>query len=186
MNATRFAILSILVSALIAAVFMYYQLVYAGYAELTRAEVGEIHLINLNTGQPEAILSENVKAIDTVEEGVRISGAISFRACFDTLQSQAMLTETFVMFDRAVPMTAPSWFDCFDAREIGLALEEGNAIAFMSHENISYGVDRVVAVMPDGRGYAWHQLNPCGEAVFAGDATPDACPDPTDFVAEDT
>ena len=177
MNATRLAIVAILGSAMLAAVVMYYQLVYAGYAELTQAEVGEIQLLSVVTGAPEPILSENVMAIDTVEEGVRISGAISFRACFETPSSQAMLTETYQIAENAVPLNAPSWFECFNAQDIGAAIEDGNAIPFMSEENISYGVDRIVAILPDGRGFVWHQLNPCGEAVFAGDNTPDGCPE---------
>ncbi|WP_281983975.1 DUF6446 family protein [Thalassorhabdomicrobium marinisediminis] len=182
MNATRLAIVAIVGSAVIAAVLMYYQLVYAGYAELTQAEVGEIQLVSLVSGEPEPVLAENVKAIDTVKEGVRLSGAISFRACFDMVNSQAMLTETYVVAENAVPLTAPSWFDCFDAQEVGAALESGEAIAFLGQRNISYGVDRVIAVMPDRRGFAWHQLNPCGEAVFAGDDAPEGCPDLTEDI----
>ncbi|MCF2870071.1 DUF6446 family protein [Octadecabacter sp. G9-8] len=182
MNAVRFWIVAILGCAFAGGAFMYYNLVYAGYAELTADQVGEIQLLNVATDQPEAILSQNVKGIDTVKDGVRLSGAISYRVCFDTPSSQAMLSETYVIMDDAVPLNAPSWFDCFDAQAIGAALETGDAIAFLSEENISYGVDRVVAVLPDGRGFVWHQLNPCGEAVFAGDNTPDGCPElPEDF-----
>ncbi len=57
-------------------------------------------------------------------------------------------------------MTAPGWFDCFDANAIGEALERGEALAFLSQAEIAVGVDRVVAVFPDGRAYAWHQLAP--------------------------
>ena len=178
MNATRLAILGILIPAILGGAFMYYNLVYAGYAELTPEEVGEIQLVNVVTGEGEPILSENVKAIDTVVDGVRLSKAVSFRACFETSSSQAMLSETFVVIDFAEPLNAPRWFDCFDAQEIGAALEDGTAIAFMSEENLSFGIDRVVAIFPDGRGYAWQQLNDCGLAVFAGDATPDGCPEP--------
>lgn len=178
MNPTRLAIVAILGSAIIGGAFMYYNLVYAGYAELTPGEVGEIQLIAVESGLAEPIMLENIKAIDTVVDGVRLSGAISFRACFDVVQRPEVLSETYRTFDLAVPLTAPSWFDCFDAREIGAALENGDATAFLSQENITYGVDRVVAVLSDGRGFAWHQLNPCGAAVFAGDNTPDGCPDP--------
>lgn len=182
MNAVRFWIVLILGCAVIGGGVMYYQLVYAGYAELTREQVGEIQLISVATGEPDPLMLENVKAIDTVEDGVRLSGAISFRACFDVTSSLAMLTETYVITDTAVPLNAPAWFDCFDAQAIGAALEDGQAVAFVSAENLSFGVDRVVAVLPDGRGYAWHQLNPCGDAIFAGDAASDGCPDiPEDF-----
>ncbi len=186
MNGIRFAIVGILGSALIGGAFMYYNLVYAGYAELTQEQVGEIQLVSVVSGLAEPILSENVKAIDTVTEGVRLSGPISFRACFETSQSQAMLSETYVIIDDAIPLNAPNWFDCFNAQDIGKAIEDGGAIAFMSEENISYGVDRVVAVLPDGRGFVWHQLNACGDAVFAGDNTPDGCPDLPEFSAEDS
>lgn len=182
MNGIRIAIVGILGTAILGGAFMYYNLVYAGYAELTPDQVGEIQVISVATGEADPLLLENLKAIDTVVDGVRLSGAISFRACFDTVQSQAALTETYVIEPAAEPLTGPSWFGCYDAREVGLALEDGLAVAFKSVENISYGVDRVVAVLPDGRGFAWHQLNACGDAVFAGDNTPDGCPDlPEDF-----
>lgn len=186
MNAVRLWIVAIIGTALIGGGVMYYQLVYAGYAELTAAEVGELQLQSVVDGQLQPILSQNVKAIDTVEDGVRLSGAISFRACFETTSSIAMLSETYVIKDNATPLTAPSWFDCFDARAIGAALETGEAVAFASTDNISYGVDRVIAVMPDGKAYVWHQLNACGDAVFAGDATPDGCPNIEDTTGEDS
>ena len=182
MNATRVAIVAILGSAVIFGALMYYQLVYAGYVELTKADVGEIQLISVISGKPEPLLFESVKGIDSVVDGVRLSSSVSYRACFQTLQSQAKLMEAYVIMDDAIPLTAPPWFDCFDARAIGQSLEDGEAIAFMSQENITFGVDRVVAVLPNGHGFVWHQLNPCGNAVFAGDPTPDGCPDlPEDF-----
>ena len=72
---------------------------------------------------------------------------------------EATLTETYRLYDRPTPLTAPGWFDCFDADAIGEALERGEALAFLSQANIARGVDRVVAVFPDGRAFAWHQLN---------------------------
>lgn len=180
MNAIRFWILLILGTAMIGGGVMYYQLVYAGYAELTQDEVGEIQVISIATGANTPLMLQNVEGIDTVQDGVRLSGAISFRACFETSQSWDDLNAGFVAADDPVPLTAPSWFACFDARAIGASLETGEARAFMSVENITYGVDRIVAVFPpvDGlsRGYVWHQLNACGTAVFAGDNTPDGCP----------
>jgi len=177
MNKTRLAILGILIPAILGGAFMYWNLLYAGYAELTADEVGEIQLISVVSGLPEAILSENVKGIDTVKEGVRLSGPVSFRACFTTPSSLAMLTDSYVIQENAVPLNAPSWFECFNAQDIGAALESGEAIPFVSQKNISFGVDRVVAVLPDGRGFVWHQLNACGEAVFAGDDAPEGCPE---------
>ncbi len=87
-----------------------------------------------------------------------------------------MLTETYVIYDDAVPLNAPGWFDCFDAAEIGAALENGEALAFLGTENISYGIDRIVAVLPDGRGFAWHEINTCGKLAFDGEDLPATCP----------
>ena len=74
-----------------------------------------------------------------------------------------MLSETYVAYAGATPLVAPGWFDCFDATAIGAAIERGEALAFLSQANVHADVDRVVAVMPDGRAYAWNQLNPSAE-----------------------
>ena len=89
-----------------------------------------------------------------------------------------MLTETYEVYENPVPNVAPGWFDCFDAVEIGEALEGETAIAFLGTGNIVYGFDRVVAVTEDGRGFVWHQLNDCGEKAFDGEPLPPHCPQP--------
>ena len=38
--------------------------------------------------------------------------------------------------------------------------ERGEALAFLSQAGIAPQIDRVVAVSPDGRAYAWHQIAP--------------------------
>jgi len=81
------------------------------------------------------------------------------RACFTTPLGEPYLSETYAAYDSAEPLTAPGWFDCFDARAIGEALEAGSALAFLGERDISHGVDRVIAIFGDGRGFAWHQLN---------------------------
>lgn len=178
MNVTRLAIVFILGSGLLAGVGLVYLQSYAGWAELDQAQVGEIQLQSVVDGELTTILAENVKGLDTVEDGVRLSGDLSFRACFTTPQSLATFTESYVIKDNAEPLTSPGWFECYDARDVGAALEAGEAIAFAGAENISYGVDRVAAIFDDGRGFVWHQLNACGEAVFAGDEIPETCPEP--------
>ncbi|SLN22006.1 DUF6446 family protein [Pseudooctadecabacter jejudonensis] len=181
MNKTQFAIAAIIGSGVLAGAGMIYLQNYAGWAELSSLEVGEVQLQTLEGGELEAIIAENVKGLDTVQDGVRLSGDLSFRACFTTPQSLAMLTETYVIADNAEPLTTVGWFDCYDAREVGQAIETGEAVAFRGMENISYGVDRMAAVFPDGRGFVWHQLNACGEALFAGDTPPETCPDIAEF-----
>ena len=151
---------------------MYYLQVYGFYDEVQANDVDDVQLTSVVSGLPEAILYENFEAIDAESSPLR------YRACFETPMSQAMLTETYEIYDDPVPNVAPGWFDCFEASQVGAALEEGTAIAFLGTGNIVYGFDRVVAVGEDGRGYVWHQINHCGETVFDGDPVPEGCPPP--------
>lgn len=58
-----------------------------------------------------------------------------------------------------VPLVAPGWFDCFDAKAISDALAAGEAVAYMAAIEEFDGADRVVARFPDGRAFMWRQLN---------------------------
>ncbi|WP_298560856.1 DUF6446 family protein [uncultured Aliiroseovarius sp.] len=137
--------------ALIAGAAIYWLQLYAFYDDVS-AEDG-LRMTNLVTGQPEIVLYDSFEGINADSSPLR------YRSCFTTTMSLAMLTETFEPYEEATPMTAPGWFDCFDAVAIGAALEQGEALAFLGERNIKDGVDRVVAIYPDGRGFAWHQLN---------------------------
>jgi len=143
----------IVLTGLVAGIAMYWLQVYAFYAPVSFTPGTEITLVPIEGAVPEAIVVENIEGIDASSSPLR------FRACFTTPLTQATLTETYRLYDRPTPLTAPGWFDCFDADAIGEALERGEALAFLSQADISKGVDRVVAVFPDGRAFAWHQLN---------------------------
>jgi hypothetical protein len=160
----------IVIVAAIAGAAIYYLQVYAFYEDVSAHGSQDVMLTSLVTGMPEPILYEDFKAIDATSSPIR------YRACFTTAQSQAMMTETYEPYEAAEPLTGPRWFECFDAQDIGQALEKGEALAFLSQANVEYGIDRVVAVFPDGRGYAWHQINHCGEKVFDGAPAPEGCP----------
>jgi hypothetical protein len=80
--------------------------------------------------------------------------------------------------DDAVPLNAPGWFKCFKAKELGAKIEAGEAISFLSIENLVYGIDRVVTILPDGSGYSWNRINRCGERAFDGKPLPLGCPLP--------
>jgi hypothetical protein len=153
----KFAAGSIVISAAVAGIAIYYLQVYAFYEPVTFTPGSEITLIPLGSGQPEPIVTEGVTGIDADSSPLR------FRACFTTPLSHAMLSETYVAYPGAEPLVAPGWFDCFDAVEIGTALERGEALAFLSQASVATNVDRVVAVFPDGRAFAWHQLNPAAK-----------------------
>ncbi|MCM2560710.1 DUF6446 family protein [Lutimaribacter sp. EGI FJ00015] len=162
----------IVVCALAAGIGIYYLQVYAFYEPVPVTGTDDVQVTVMATGRPEPILYEDFKAIDADSSPIR------YRACFTTQMSPGLLTETYQPYDRAVPLEAPGWFDCFDADEIGAALRDGRALAFMGTENIEYGIDRIVAVLPDGRGFVWHQINHCGEVVFDGQPVPENCPEP--------
>ncbi|MDC0738100.1 DUF6446 family protein [Cognatishimia sp. SS12] len=160
----------VVVSALAAGIAVWYFQVYHFYEPVAARGEDDVQLTLLATDAAEPILYSDFQAIDADSSPIR------YRACFTTEMSQALLTETYQPYDGAVPLNAPGWFDCFDAGEISAALKDGRALAFLGVENISYGIDRIVAILPDGRGFAWHQINTCGEIVFDGDPAPDFCP----------
>ncbi|MCG6883943.1 MAG: DUF6446 family protein [Silicimonas sp.] len=168
----KFLTVFLVVSAVLAGVGMYYLQVYAFYETVEPTNVSDVQLTGLASGEPEVILYENFRAIDAESSPLR------YRACFDTSMSEALLTETFVIYDNPVPNVAPGWFDCFDAKALGAALEAGKATAYLGIANVHYGFDRVVAIDGEGRGFAWHQINACGEAAFDGDPVPEGCPPP--------
>lgn len=141
------------IAALMMGFGLYYTQVYAYYDEVSAdAPIARMALTTLS-GTVEEIPAEDFEAIDSESSPIR------FRACFTTTLSQAMLTETYELAENAVPLNGPGWFECYDARAIGEALEAGDALAFLAERNIRDGVDRIIAIFPDGRGYAWHQLN---------------------------
>ncbi len=144
----------IVAAALIGGGLFYYLQVYAFYEDVPPDDArSKITLTALHSGAPEPLPVTGFQGIDA------LSSPLRYRACFKVPNSLAMLTETYQLIDDAVPLQAPGWFDCFDAADIGAALEGGRALAFLGQAEVADGVDRVVAVMPDGRGFAWHQLN---------------------------
>lgn len=143
-----------MLTALVAGVAVYYLQEYAYYSEAAFEPGREMMLTPIESDLPEPILAEGIIGIDAESSPLR------FRACFRTPLTQGMLSETYRAYEGATPLNAPSWFDCFDAQAIGVGLENGEALAFLSQSDIAPDVDRVVAVFADGRAYAWHQFRP--------------------------
>ncbi|MCC6863450.1 MAG: histidine kinase [Rhodobacteraceae bacterium] len=143
----------LVLTGLVAGIAMYWLQVYAFYDKAVFIPGQEMLLTSVESGSPETILVEKIEGIDSDSSPIR------FRACFKTPLTQVMLTKTYKIYSDPTPLTAPSWFGCFDAAMIGAALENGEAIAFLGQSEIQPDVDRVVAVFADGRGYAWNQLN---------------------------
>ena len=157
----------IMISALIAGFGLYYLQVYGFYDTV---ETEEVELVSIISGEPEPILFENFQAIDAESSPIR------YRACFTTEMSFGLLSETYVGLEEVTPRNAPHWFDCFDAEAIAEALDAGQALLFLGQKNIHFGVDRVVAIHTDGRGFVWHELNECGEKAYDGTIVGEECP----------
>ena len=162
----------LILSGIVAGGALYYLQEYGYYREVQAEPEGAVELVSLVSGAPEPILYDDLEAIDADSSPIR------YRACFTTTMSQAMLSETYQLLDKAVPRNAPDWFECFDAAAIGAELEAGTALAYLGQKNIHYGVDRIVAITEDGRGYVWHELNDCGEKAYDGTVVGEECPDP--------
>jgi len=163
--------IAILATALIAGAALYYLQVYHFYEEVRPvSEGGNVEMrITLADGGAVALPVRDFEGIDADSSPIR------FRACFETDLPQGA---ALVPYEAAEPLNAPGWFGCFDAGAIGAALLDDRARAYLGEKNVTYGIDRVLAVYPDGRTFAWHQINRCGEVVFDGQPAPDDCPEP--------
>jgi len=162
----RFLVILLLASAALGGAGMWYLQVYGYYDTLPAQD--SLGLTYAGEDAPRDVPVTAFQGIDA------ISSPIRFRACF-TVSDPAT---AFAPYENATPLNAPDWFDCFDADAIGTALEDGTAQAVTAQANIIYGIDRVAAIFPDGRAFAWHQINPCGTAFFDGDPLPQGCPPP--------
>lgn len=163
----KFIVISILVSSLLGGAGLYYLQVYGFYEPV---EVAQVELVSVVSNTPEPISIDNFEAIDAESSPIR------YRACFTTDMSLALLSETYVGLENATPRNAPHWFDCFDASAIAAELDAGTALPFLGQKNIDFGVDRIVAITEDGRGYVWHELNDCGEKAYDGTIVGEECP----------
>lgn len=162
----RIAAIVIATATAVAGGGMYYLQVYGFYRTLDPASPEAA--LSVTTGDGEVALAvTGLQAIDSDSSPIR------FRACA-TLA--APLPEDALPYVGAVPLTAPGWFDCFDAAAIGAALERGEARAWLSRPHNPWGIDRVIAAYPDGRIFVWPQINRCGREVFEGRPLPEGCP----------
>ena len=113
----------------------------------------DIRLTSLADGVPEPVTVSGFAGIDAG------TSPLKFRGCFVIGHSLEQLKQRYAQADYAVPLRPPSWFDCFDVEQLTEDLASGNAVAFLGEREIVPGVDRLVAVYPDRRAFAWHQFN---------------------------
>ena len=160
----------LLLSAALAGAGMYYLQVYGYYYDVEPRPGADVVLLADAAQPPVAIPYSSFQAIDADSSPIR------YRACFETDVALDELRATYVTAEEATPLTAPGWFDCYDA--VGLAddLKSGKAQAFIGQKNVHYGVDRIVAITQDGKGFIWHVLNNCGEKAYDGTVVGEECP----------
>lgn len=144
----------IVLASLIAGAAIYYLQVYYWYEEIPEtSEAAVMRMISLESGEPIEIIVNGFQGIDAESSPLR------FRGCFTTLLNHSVATESYALAAGAEPLTAPGWFECYDAAQLGEDLVDGKALAFLSEPEIADGVDRIIALYDDGRAYVWHQLN---------------------------
>jgi hypothetical protein len=155
----------LLPSAVIAGAGMYYLQIYHYYEDVPAQET--VTLTRADGG----LTQLPVTAFTAIDAN---SSPIRFRACFTTAaRPETMRAERYA---GAVPRTAPFWFDCFDAEAIGAEIDAGRATVFAGQRNLEFGIDRVVAITEDGRGYIWHEINECGDKAYDGSPLGEDCP----------
>ncbi len=157
----------LLVSAIVAGVGMYYLQIYGFYYDVEPSPGRDVLLIQ--DDEPTPIPYSAFQAIDADSSPIR------YRACFETELTLDEM-QAYQTVEDAEPLTAPGWFDCYDAVALADALKSGQAQAFLGAKNIHFGVDRIVAVTQDGKGYIWHVLNNCGEKAYDGTVIGEECP----------
>ncbi|WP_171178743.1 DUF6446 family protein [Ruegeria sp. HKCCD8929] len=166
----RLLVIVLLACATAAGVAMYYLQIYGFYYEVTAQPGRDVQLLPKDADAPEPIEYSAFQAIDADSSPIR------YRACFETGLSLDALSATYMAADDPEPLIAPGWFDCYDGVALGEALKAGTARAYLGTKNIHYGVDRIVAVTEDGRGYVWHVLNNCGHKAYDGTVVGEECP----------
>ncbi len=172
MSMGRIVILLLLFCALAAGAALYYLQVYGYYDRVEPAPGQDVKLVALATDTPEPIAYDGFQAIDADSSPIR------YRACFTTSADPETLAAGYATLAEATPRNAPFWFDCFDAKAIAEQIAAGTARVFLGAKNVRYGVDRIVAITTDGRGFVWHELNNCGAKAYDGTVVGEECPPP--------
>ncbi|WP_158964379.1 DUF6446 family protein [Chachezhania sediminis] len=167
MNGKIFAAIIVLVAA-VAGGLLYYMQVYYYYFPLP--EESQVMLVARDSGEREAVPVTGFQGIDATSSPLR------YRACFTVGEAPQVLADRFETLERHDPRISPGWFDCFDAAEIDALVTEGRAQTFLGGKNVAYGVDRIVVIAEDGRGFAWNDLNHCGDKAYDGTVVGEECP----------
>ena len=166
MKGNIFVILLLSFTLLFGATLWYFQ----NYAYYERNDVNDMTITLMGTGSKINVELDEIKSINSS------TSPLKFRSCL-RINNQALETiENYLPYSEGIPLRAPNWFKCFNVKNITNDLQSGKAMAYLSEANIEYGIDRVLAIYPNGEAYAWHQINICGSAAFSGEVLPKNCP----------
>lgn len=174
MSASKLIVAAIVAVALIFGATVYYTQVYYYYDEVEATGTDDVMLTALD-GTRTAIPYADFRAIDADSSPIR------YRACFTTTLTPSDAAQSYEPYEGAEPRNAPYWFDCFDAEAIGAEIKAGKGRVFTGQRNMEFGIDRVVAILDDGRGYAWEEINDCGDKAYDGTPLGEDCPDRAQF-----
>lgn len=136
--------------AVLAGIAMYYLQVYGFYEDVDEITGAQAMIVTRADGSTQPVAVSDFKAIDANSSPIR------YRACF-TLDPAAVTDAA--PFPEATPLNGPGWFQCYSAKALTADLESGAARAVLGQSEVRPDVDRIIAVYPDGRAFAWHQLN---------------------------
>ena len=157
--------------AILAGAALYYLQIFSFYEEVIPNGTTDVAIVEKKTELPEVIDYSNFYAITSESSPIR------YRACFETSEDLNDLRNRYLVYEGAEPKIAPYWFECFNAEDLGFSLADGaKGEVFLSKKNIMYGVDRVVAILDNGKGYIWHEINDCGDKLYDGSPVSNECP----------
>jgi len=86
------------------------------------------------------------------------SSPLKRRVCFSLAPDSARQIIATAAASQGEPLVAPGWFDCFDAKRLSQDVQNGAAVVITLGASNFEGVDDMMALYPDGRGYIWRQL----------------------------
>lgn len=150
MSSGKVVVSMLLLVALLSGLAMWYLQVYGFYDEVDEIAGAQDMVLTLRDGNTASMAIQDFRAIDADSSPLR------YRACFSVDPAQVQDAEVYA---DPTPLNGPNWFQCYSARGLSGDLASGAARAVLSQRDIAPGVDRVIAVYPDGRAFAWHQLN---------------------------
>ena len=120
---------------------------FQNFAYYERLEVKNRLLI-----EKQMIEVTNYYGIDASSSGLKL------RECF-TVSDEFFDVKNLTIYQKPTPLNAPFWFTCFNAESITKDLNANKAVAFLSKKEEFDGIDKVIALYPDGTGFQWRQLN---------------------------